>query len=74
MTDEKRMDGKRWTLFRIIFIAFSVTAGFFLYKLGALENLTSIGGFLILVIAFAVVAIGIYQFVKNIRDPDNPLG
>ncbi|MEM1175422.1 MAG: hypothetical protein AAGA33_01775 [Pseudomonadota bacterium] len=74
MSDDKRMDAKRWTLFRLIFVAFSVTAAYALFSIGALDDVTSLGGILILIAAFAAVAIGIYRFVKNIKDPDNPLG
>lgn len=72
MSDKKRMDGIRWDLVRIIFLAFSISAGYFLYSSGALQDITSIGGFLILVLAFAAVAAAIYRFVVNLKNPERP--
>ncbi|MEM6513038.1 MAG: hypothetical protein AAF660_08505 [Pseudomonadota bacterium] len=74
MANHKRMSSRRWALFRMIVLVFSLGAAYLLFAQGAFDSPWTFGGFLIFLGAFALAAAGIYRFVKHLDDPDKPLG
>jgi hypothetical protein len=63
------MNRKKWRSFRVAFVIFAIVASVEIYRQGGFASM-GLGGLVILLLAFAAVALAIYLFVKD--EPEDP--